>query len=129
VKDDADAPGTVRRIPLSEQYRIVSKKWAAAENAAHLLEESKTTVLAQRKARLGDVPDAKAERIVKAAPEWERYIKDMCEARRKANLLKQQLKYIEICHREWISADANARKEAQERKWWAYDEQGHDGQG
>jgi hypothetical protein len=111
VKDDVEAPGLQSTIPLSMQYRIVSKKWAAAENAAHLLEESKTTVLAQRKAKLGDVPDAKAERMVKAAPEWEEYIKDMCEARRKANLLKQQLKYIEICHREWLSQDANARKE------------------
>jgi hypothetical protein len=101
--------------PLSEQYRIVAKKWVDAEAAAHLLEESKTTVLEQRKTSLigkaGDMPDAKAERSIKSDPEWEEYIQTMCEARKRANLLKVQLKYIEMRHREWISADANARKE------------------
>lgn len=112
--------------PLSEQFRIIAKKWADADNAAHLMDELKTTVLAQKKTALiaenfkgqqlmkdnpREMTDAKAERLVKSSADWEKYIRDMCKARSTANLLKQQLKYIEMRHREWISADANARKE------------------
>ena len=101
--------------PLSEQFRIVSKQWGDADNAAFLMDEMKTTVLAQRKADLISInpklSDAAAERMVKADPEWEKYIREMCAHRSRANLLRQQLRYIEMRHREWISADANARKE------------------
>ena len=35
-------------LPLSEQYRLIAKKWVDAKAAADLLEESKTAVLSQR---------------------------------------------------------------------------------
>ena len=53
----------------------------------------------------------KAERLVKASPEWERYIRDMCAHRGTANLLRQKLEYIRMKHREWIAANADARDE------------------
>src|SRR5262245_966347 len=101
--------------PLSEQFRLMSKQWADADNAAHLMDEMKTTVLAQKKNALIEanpkMSDAAAERIVKASPEWAQYIKEMCGNRSRANVMRQHLKYLEMRHREWISADANARKE------------------
>ena len=101
--------------PLSEQYRLIAKRWANADNAAHILEELKTTALEQRKSNLIEadptLSETKAERLAKAADDWAKYIRDMCAARGRANLLKQQLKYIEMRHREWIAADANARSE------------------
>ena len=101
--------------PLSEQFRLVAKRWVEADGAAHLMEEMKTTVLEQKKtayiAKHGDMPDAKVERIVKSSHEWEVYIKTMCKQRTDANLLKRQMDYINMKHREMISADANARKE------------------
>lgn len=106
--------------PWSEQYRLVSKKWVAEDGAAKLLEEMKTTVQAQRETKLiedwkllEDKPlsEAKAERLVKASKEWEEYIRKMCAARTKANLLKAQLEYIRMRHSEVMSKDATARKE------------------
>src|SRR5262245_56396765 len=91
--------------PISEQFRIVSKEWADAENAAHILEELKTTTLEQKKNKLIEanpgMADNAAERVTKASPEWEEYIKTMCKHRGTANLLRQKLKWLEMRHREW----------------------------
>jgi hypothetical protein len=85
---------SVQEQPLSEQYRITAKAWAEADAAASLLEELKTADLEQRKTKLieahGDMADNRAERVVKA-PEWEQRIRQMCEARAQANLLKAKL--------------------------------------
>ena len=67
--------------PMSEQFRICAKAWADAEAAASLLEESKSAVLAQRMAALGDVPINRAERDVKSSEEWGDYIKRRCAMR------------------------------------------------
>jgi hypothetical protein len=60
-----------------------------------LLEELKTTDLEQRKTRLieqlGDMAECKAERMVKASPEWQQRIRQMCEARAQANKLRARL--------------------------------------
>lgn len=104
-----------RDRPISEQFRLVAREWADQENAAHILEELKTTTLEQRKSIIiaanPGLAENKAERLAKASPEWEQYIRSMCEARGKANLLRQKMKYIEMRHREWIAGDANARAE------------------
>ncbi len=101
--------------PLSEQFRIIAKQWVDADNAASLLEETKTTVLAQRKADLikiePDLADNAAERRVKADPEWEKWITEMVEARTKANRLKLQLEYIRMRHAEHQSFEASKRAE------------------
>lgn len=97
--------------PLSERYRIAALQWVRLDAAARLLEEGKTTYLAQRKNALGDIPDSKAEKIVKASPDWADYIKKMCAAKTAANEAKVELTFTEMQHREWIAADANARAE------------------
>ena len=97
--------------PMSEQFRICAKAWADAEAAASLLEESKSAVLAQRMAALGDVPINRAERDVKSSEEWGDYIKKMCDARANANLAKVKLEFIRMKFHEQNSHEATRRAE------------------
>lgn len=97
--------------PISEQFRIVAKQWVDADNAARLLEETKTAVLSQKMKAIGDVPAAHAERDVKASPEWQDHIRKMVEARSAANRLKVQLEYIRMKFSEQQSFEATARAE------------------
>jgi hypothetical protein len=118
--------------PLSERYRLLGEQWADADGAANLLEELKTATLEQRKTKVimadmeaqraaaipgeitavREIPDNKAERIVKASPEWESYIRQMCNARAAANKLRVQMEGLKLEHSEWTARDANARHEA-----------------
>lgn len=97
--------------PISEQFRIVAKQWVDADNAARMLEESKTAVLSQRMAQLGDVPVSHAEREVKSSQEWQDWIRGMVEARTRANLLKVQLEYVRMKFSEAQSFEATKRAE------------------
>lgn len=106
--------------PLSEQYRIVAKKWVDAECAYRILEDSKNDVMSermndyvqrQRVAGRDKVPNAEAERVVRGSDEWREYRERLNEARREALLLKQQLHYINMKHSEWMMINARARDE------------------
>lgn len=97
--------------PISEEYRLVAKRFVEAEAAASLLEDTKSAALAERMAALGDMPVSKAEMTVKASTEWREHIEAIVEARKNANILKVQLEYIRMRHQEWQSAEANARAE------------------
>lgn len=100
---------------LSEQFRIASKAWVADAAGARLLHELKTTILAQRKQALiaidPKLADSHAERIVKADPEWEKFIREMVEAQRVADFSKVRMDYIELKFKEWQALNANARNE------------------
>ena len=98
-------------LPISEEYRIVAKQWVDAEAAASLLEDTKSAVLAQKMAALGDMPVSKAEMQVKASDDWYEFVDSVVEARKKANLLKVQLEYIRMRSAEWQSAEASKRAE------------------
>ena len=97
--------------PLSEQYRIVAKKWVDADGAANMLEETKSAVLSKMMVDLGDMPVSKAEMQVKASEAWRDHIKQMVEARSQASLLKVQMEYIRMKFMEWQSHAANRRAE------------------
>ena len=96
---------------FSEQYRVAGKDWVEKDAAARMLEETKTAVLAQRKAALGDIPDSHAEKQVKASPEWMDFLEKMVDAKTAANLAKIKLEYIRMKNFEWQSANATARAE------------------
>jgi len=98
-------------LPLSEQFRVIAKKWVDADAAASMLEETKSSVLAQMMAGQGDMPVSRAEMNVKASNEWREYVKSMVEAREKASLLKVQLEYIRMRFHEWQSHEATKRAE------------------
>ena len=97
--------------PISEEYRIVAKQWVDAEAAASMLEDTKSAVLAQKMAALGDMPVSKAEMQVKASTDWFDFVESTVEARKKANLLKVQLEYIRMRSGEWQSHEASRRAE------------------
>jgi hypothetical protein len=98
-------------LPLSEQYRMIAKKYVEADAAASILEESKSAVLAQWMADKGDMPVSRAEMIVKASQEWHNYIIEMVSARKQAALLKAQLEYIRMQFSEQQSKEATHRAE------------------
>lgn len=97
--------------PLSEQYRLVAKKWVDADAAANMLEECKSAFLAKMMAAQGDMPVSRAEMNVKASPEWEDYVTKMVRAREQAALLKAQLEFIRMRFSEWQSENATRRAE------------------
>jgi hypothetical protein len=110
------ATATIRELqereqPLSEQFRLVAKRWVDAEAAYDILNETKTAVFAQKCAELGDIAVNRAEQKVRSSPDWFDHLTKISSARRDANLLKMQIKYIEMKHREWVSANATNRAE------------------
>ena len=98
-------------FPLSEQFRLIAKKWVDADSAANLLEETKSATLAQMMTAYGDIPVSRAEMQVKASAEWLNFVKAMVAARDKASLLKVQLEYIRMQFNEWQSHEATKRAE------------------
>ena len=96
---------------LSEQFRIIAKKWVDSEAAAKMLEETKSAFLSNRMSEQGDCPVSKAEMVVKASDVWHQYIESMVNARKEANLLKMQLEYIRMRFSEQQSDEATARAE------------------
>jgi hypothetical protein len=115
MTDDAPTEVPLEDRPISTRYYLVAREWADLDAAAHIQEELKTTVLEQKKTALikanPGLAENKAERVVKSSPEWEAYIRKMCDARGAANLLKQRMKFWEMRHREWVGANADARVE------------------
>lgn len=93
----------------SDSYLEAGETWVAAEAKARLLEESKTTVLAQMQVKLGDMPVSRAEQMVKASPEWEAFIHKMVQAKTEANEAKIRVEFIRMKHAEAQSDAANDR--------------------
>jgi hypothetical protein len=98
-------------VEISEQFRLAALEWADLDNAARMLDEGKTTYLAQQKALLGDIPDSHAEKQVKASPQWADYIKNMVRTKTQANKARVQVDYLKMKFAEWQSREANARAE------------------
>ena len=59
----------------------------------------------------GALPVTTAERNVKASSAWRDYLKEMVEARTKANLAKVEMRYAEMRFFEKQGKDASARAE------------------
>lgn len=98
-------------LPISEQFRIIAKKWIEASKEANVLKETKSAVLAQKMVALGDMPVSKAEMIVKASHEWNDHVLEIAAAKNEADALELQLEYIRMKFSEWQSAEATRRAE------------------
>lgn len=99
----------MRNSRPSDDYREVAHRWVTLDAAARLLEESKTAVLAQRCTKLGAMPVARAEQLVKSSDEWRDYLKKMISSRTEANKARIEMKYYEMRFSEWQSDAANER--------------------
>jgi hypothetical protein len=96
--------------PLSEQWYQVATKWAEADAAAELLEQTKSAVMSQMMMRLETIKAvASKEIVVKASSEWTAYVKRMVEARKHANKLKVEMEYLRMKVWEQNSHAANER--------------------
>lgn len=98
-------------FPFAERYRLAAERWVDLESAASALEESKSSVMAQRQTMMGEVPVNRAEQMVKASAFWKDYIDNMVKARREANLAKVQMEYERLRFMENQSREANSRAE------------------
>lgn len=96
---------------LSELYRIAGEDWADKEAAAQILEDSKSSVMAQWQTELGDIPVNRAEQTVKASARWRGYIQDTVDARKAANLAKITLEVLRMRAMEYQAKEANQRTE------------------
>lgn len=98
-------------FPFSERFRLAAEQWADLENAAQLLEDTKSLVMAQKQAQCGDVPVNRAEQMIKASPDWLRYVESIVEARKKANMAKITMEYEKMRFHENQGREANVRAE------------------
>jgi hypothetical protein len=101
--------------PISEQFRLVAKSWVEADEAASLMEETRTTVLSEMITKIiGEnisMPFNKAELTAKSSPEYKEFVTQMVKLRSRANLLKVKLEFIRMKFQEWNSHEATARSE------------------
>jgi hypothetical protein len=96
---------------LSEQYRLIGIEWVELDHAARLLEATKSAVLSQRMAALGDMPVSRAEQTVKASDEWQSHVTKIEEARTAANIKKIEMETIRMQFSEQQSREATDRAE------------------
>lgn len=97
--------------PWSEIYRVAAERWVDLEAAASLLEETKTSVMAQKQAALGDMAVNRAEQTIKASRTWMEHLEKIVAARKAANHAKVNMDVIKMQVWENNNRDANARAE------------------
>lgn len=95
----------------SDRYREAGEDWADKEAAAQMLEDSKSSVMAQWQTELGDMPVNRAEQTIKASARWREYIMDAVNARQAANKAKINLEYVRMKAMEASAKEANQRAE------------------
>ena len=100
------------QFPFSERFRLAAEDWVDKEHAAQLLEDLKSVSMAQRQAQLGaDIPVNRAEQMIKASPDWKRYVESTIDARKEANLAKVRMDFERLRFMENQSREANVRSE------------------
>ena len=97
--------------PLSELYRMAAEEWVDLDHSARLLEDTKSSILAQWMTDHGDIPVSRAEAKVKASDDWLRLVEDTVTARTKANKAKIQCDYLRMRFSEEVSREATSRAE------------------
>ena len=102
--------------PLSEQYRIVAKRFAEAYGQATFMENTRTGTLARMVKKIiaesnEKISQAKAENEAKASEEWFCFNDELAKAKERVEVLRAQKKHIEMQAWERTNADANKRKE------------------
>jgi hypothetical protein len=97
----------------AEAWRDVAMAWADAEDAAQMLEETKSAVLSQMvAAEIASDPkmsNARAEMNVKSSDKWRRHVVSVVRARTAANKARIERDYHKMKFSQWISDDANHR--------------------
>jgi hypothetical protein len=108
-----------KNCSFADKYSMVGERWIDEDNAARLLEDTKSVDLEERKNALirkrlqqnEKLADNAAEREVKAMPEWRERVESEVKARTRANKLKLVLKVLDMRHSEQQSLEATKRAE------------------
>ena len=93
-------------------YELIHKAhmdWVDKDDAARMLEETKSLVFSQRCKALGDIPVNRAEQIVKADPDWYNWIVGMVTGRTTANRAKAEYEYQRNKKEHYMNEQANER--------------------
>lgn len=99
--------------PYSEIWKESADAWADLDNAARLLEETKSSVLAKWMTEIGDdVPVNRAEREVKSSERWHDYVERTVRARTAAEKAKIEMEFVKMRYFEAQSKAATERTEA-----------------
>ena len=96
---------------LSERFRIIGMEWVDLDHAARLLEATKSAILSQKMADLGDIPVTRAEAQVKSSDFWMDHVTKIEEARTAANKKKIEMETIRMQFSERQSREATDRIE------------------
>lgn len=80
----------------AELFRVAGEEWCDLDNAASLLEETKTSALARLIGQIQGMPYNRAEQQTKASQEWHDYLREMVRARTEANKKKIEMDYYRI---------------------------------
>lgn len=100
-------------LPPSEEWHKAALAWVDAEDAAQMLEETKSAVLSEMINRVLSADTkmsvAKAESQVKGSPEWRRYLEKIVRARTAANRARMERDYMKMRFMEWNNTEANHR--------------------
>ena len=101
--------------PPHEQFRLAANEWVKLDDVARLLEETKTSTLAQHinnyMAENGDCAHNKAERAVKGSNDWIDHLKTIVDAKTQANYARVQMQYLQMRFHRWQTLNANNRAE------------------
>jgi hypothetical protein len=101
--------------PYAERHRLAGIKYLAAHRALRMLEATKDARLAVAKNTLTaedpKMSDAKADRLVKASPEWAAFMLELAEADCAYEHARINLAKFKTAFDEWKERNANARHE------------------
>jgi hypothetical protein len=95
----------------SQAYAEAGHDWVEKDSAARLLEDTKSLLMAQKQAALGDIPVNRAEQQIKSSPEWYDHVEKIVLARTVANAARVDMDVAYMRFQEQNSHEANARLE------------------
>lgn len=94
-----------------EKWRLQMEKWLDLQEAADLLQETKSEVFAQITSEMDGTTNAEKERQARLSERWNEFNNNRIEANSKARRAKAGVKYCDMKFTAANSAAANARAE------------------
>jgi hypothetical protein len=98
-------------INEAENYRLKAEAWAIADGEARRLEEMRKIVLSEIKSRSDKKTEAAKETAALASAEYRRCVMEGVEARTQANILKGEVKALELSLEIWRTRESTKRAE------------------
>lgn len=102
---------SAREARLHHEFREKAKEHAEAQGRADYWDEWKKIVFSEIVNQQQDMAISKAEHIARAHPEYRKALKNAIEWGTKANVLKAELKAIEMEFETWRTVESTRRAE------------------